>query len=420
MKLTEKGLQNIATDKPRDISVTDRRGLILRLEPSRGLIRKTFRLRWKRAGKQSVVRLGMYGAAFRLADAHALHALCVQAIDHGGDPRATVEQWWATHAPAPIDAASGPTVGDVVREFLDWAARERKRPEIAKALFDKNVLPWLADRPVASIRKRDLVLLFDRIVQRDAPVVANRVQALLKQAFAVAADRDLIDAIPIFPRKAPGGAEAPRTRVLSDAEVKRLWTGLDELTPTGKRGKGISRPLALALKLLLVTAQRRGEVAAARWDDIICETVKGPKGKHVKQYSWRIPETKNDRPHHVPLSPLAVELLDELRTLSGESEFWLPSATSDQAADDRDRTITKAAREVRDRLEMESWTPHDLRRTARTNFSRIGVTDAVAERVLNHVAGDRMVQVYNQHSFAAEMRVALDTWATELRRIITT
>lgn len=418
MKLTDKGLQNLTSDRRRDILATGRRGLIVRIEPSRGSTRKTFRFRWKRDGRQSVLRLGEYGETFRLADAFALHGLCVQAADNGGDPGAVAQAWWRQHMPAPPETVDGPTVADVLAEFQTWAERERKRPEAAKALLDANVLPYLGSRAAASIRKRDLVVLLDRIVSRGSPVAANRVNALLKQAFAIAADRDLIEAIPTFPRKAPGGEEKPRTRVLTDDEIALLWHGLNALTPKGKRGRGISRPLALALKLTLVTAQRRGEIAAARWDDVTEEAVQGPKGKRLTLHTWRIPDTKTGRPHVVPLPPLAVTLLNELRELAGESEYWLPSATGEDAAGDRDRTITKAAREVRTRLQMAQWTPHDLRRTARTGLSRLGVAEPVAERVLNHVSGDRMVAVYNQHRYLDEMRDALEKWCAHVEAIV--
>jgi integrase len=415
MRLTDKGLQNLTSDRPRDILAAGRRGLIVRIAPARGVVRKVFRYRWMRGGRRSLVRLGEYGDTFRLTDAFALHALCCQAADTGGDPRAVVDAWWRQHAPAPPDAAGGPTVADVVTEFLTWAERNRRRPEQAKQLLDANVIPYLGKRAAASVRKRDIVLTLDRIVRRGSPVQANRVRAVLKQAFAIAADRDLIETVPPFPREAPGGKESPRERVLTDDEVVLLWHGLDVLTPAGRRGKGISRPLALSLKLLLVTGQRRGEIAAARWSDI--HVGKPAEGQKPPQ-TWHIPVSKNDRPHDVPLSSLAVKLLEELRTHTGNSEFWLPSARSDKAADDRDRTITKAAREVRELLRIADWTPHDLRRTARTGLSRLGVSEAVAERVVNHVSGDRMVQVYNRHTYQQEMRDALNQWGAHIEGLI--
>jgi integrase len=423
VKFTEKGLSNLtATAKRRSILASNYRGLILRVSLARGKTSKTFIYRYWLPGKDGsiarYVTLGEY-PALSLAQAEVLRAKCREAHDAGRDPKAVVAAYWAERTPKlPQESSGGPTVADVVREFLThYAARERKRPEQAKYLLDANVIPVLGAMPAADVKKRDIVTMLDGIVARGSPVVANRVQALLKQAFAVAADRDLIESVPTFPRAAAGGEEKARTRVLADEEIALLWHGMDRLAQKVKLGKGINRALILALKLVLVTAQRRGEVAAARWNDIITETVT-VDGKPVVQKSWRIPDTKSDRPHLVPLSPLALSLLDELKTLAGKSEYWLPGARGTAATADRDRTITRTAREVRTLLKMAPWTPHDLRRTSRTGLSRLGVSDAVAERVLNHVAGDRMIAVYNQHRYLDEMREALGKWADHLDAIV--
>lgn len=422
MRFTEKYLQGVRltaprgdnagdTPKRRDLLDSGYRGLILRLSPVRGRAepRRQFRYRYFRDGKQNVVILGDYGPQFTLRDAHALHGACANAARTGGDPRAVVDEHWKRVTPAPTESVEGPTVADVVDEFLTWAARERKRPEQAKYLLESRVLPKLGTMPVASVRRRDIVELLDAIVDDGAPVLANRVQAVLKQAFAVAADRDLrkngigIETIPPFPRKAAGGEEKARLRVLSEAEIRTLWVGLDRLS-AGKRPK-VSRVFAVALKILLVTAQRRGELAAAEWAHL---TLEG------RTPEWRIADNKSDRPHVVPLSPLAVELFGEL---TNETPLVFPSKDTDEANVERDRSFTKAARKARALLEMDDWRPHDLRRTARTQMAKLGVADAVAERVLNHGPADPMIGVYNQHAYAKEMRVALALWATEIERI---
>jgi integrase len=408
MRLTEKFLQGVKVTSRRDLTVTGRRGMLLRLSPNRGRTAKTFRFRYARAGIKDCVTLGEY-PALTLADAHELHARCETAVKSGGDPEALVRAYWAQRAPRAKDAdAGGPTVADVVKEFLAVAERQRRRPEQARYLLEANVLPKLGTTPVAGLRKRDLVEMLDRIAAR-APVLANRVQALLKQAFAVAADRDLIEAAPTFPRAPAGGHEGVRTRVLTDPEIKTLWEGLDKLS-AGDDPK-ILRPLALALKLQLVTAQRRGEIAAARWDHVVGGTwciptspKKGRAGEHI--------------PHFVPLSPLAQKLLKELRQLADGSDYWLPSQRTQKLASDRARSISKAARETRKELKMKDWRPHDLRRTARTHLAKLGVAEVVAERVLGHGHEDRMVATYDQHAYRDEMKTALKVWASALERIV--
>jgi integrase len=403
----------------RDVSVSGVPGLIMRVAEARGQTVRTWRWRVSIKGEPKILTLGAF-PDLSVAAVRVLHAELAAIVKAGGDPVKHLEfRRLERLPPSARPESSGPTVNDVAREFIAVLRRRRKRPEAARQLLEANVLPEIGDLPAAEVRKRDLVRVTDAIVARGSKTTANRVHSLLKQMFSVAVDRDLIETAPGFPRERPGGEEKPRTRVLSDDEISLLWQGLDDLTPDGKRGIGITRPLALAIKLLLVTAQRRGEIASARWDDIIDIDLVDPSGVRQRRKAWRIPETKNGEPHVVPLSPLALGLLDELRGYSGRSDFWLPNSVDHKGdAADRDRTITKAARRLRNHLTLDAdWTPHDLRRTARTGMAALGVSDAVAERVLNHVAGDRMVAVYNRHAYSAEMASALDRWADHLTEL---
>jgi integrase len=250
-------------------------------------------------------------------------------------------------------------------------------------------------------------------VERGAPVTANRVHELLRTVFAVAADRELIDALPLFPRKKPGGRELPRARVLSDDEIRALWTALETLPYKGARGQGISPQLALALQFILCTGQRRGEVAQAQWSHI----ERLPRtGEHLRaRRIWRLPETKNDREHRILLPPLAVRCLARLRRIVGRSQYLLPARGTSARAADRERSITRATRTLNEELKFqEKFTPHDLRRTVRTNLSRLGVSDEVAEKVLNHASENRMVAVYNRHRYIDEIGSALATWCNFL------
>jgi len=417
MRLTQKGLESLTSDgRRRDVTVSGMPGLIVRVSRAHGRDVRTWRFRYFRDGRAQIATLGDFPAV-SVAAARVLHAELIEIVRNGGDPRAHIEARAAERLPASARPAStGPTVRDVVEDFL--RTTDRKRPEQARALLEANVLPEIGDLSAADVRKRDFLRIYDLILARGSKTVANRVHALLKQVFAVALDHDLIDAMPGFPRDKPGGVERPRERVLSDDEIVALWRTLDTLTPPGKRGKGITRPLALALKIALVTAQRRGEIATAKWADIVEIDTVDATGKRERRKAWHIPETKTDAAHTLPLSPLALRLFDELSEHAGASPYWLPNALNPAAsADDRAHTITAAAQRIRADVAIGEWTPHDLRRTARTGMAALGVPDAVAERVLNHAVGDRMIAVYNRHGYAAEMADALDRWATHLEAI---
>jgi integrase len=417
MRLTQKSVEGLTSDgRRRDVTVSGMPGLIVRVARAHGRDVRTWRYRYFRDGRAQIATLGDFPAV-SVSAARVLHAELIEIARNGGDPRAHVEARALSRLPASARLAStGPTVRDVVDDFL--RTTDRKRPEQVRALLEANVLPEIGDLAAADVRKRDFLRIYDVILARDSKTVANRVHALLKQVFAVALDHDLIDVMPGFPRDKPGGPEHPRERVLADDEIATLWRTLDALTPSGKRGKGITRPLALALKIALVTAQRRGEIATAKWADIVEIDTVDATGKRGRRKAWHIPETKTDAAHTVPLSPLALRLLDELREHAGTSPYWLPNALNPAAsADDRARTITAAAKRIRADVGIDEWTPHDLRRTARTGMAALGVPDAVAKRCLNHADGDRMARIYNRHSYAAEMGDALDRWAAHVEKI---
>ena len=193
---------------------------------------------------------------------------------------------------------------------------------------------------------------------------------------------------------------AARQRVLSDDEIRELWF---------KFGDGrISRGVWLALKLLLVTGQRRGEVMRAQRSEF-----------DLGAERWLIPVEHLGKkkapagatPHLVPLSALALSTLRELFALSPDSEWLLPSPDDAKKAMD-ERALNRAI--TRKNL---GWSPHDLRRTVRTRLSSLGVTAIVAERVIGHELPE-LIAVYDVHAYEAEKRNALKKWAGELRRIL--
>ena len=159
--------------------------------------------------------------------------------------------------------------------------------------------------------------------------LANRVHALLKQCFDYGAAKDIIPASPMAGIERPGGKETPRVRVLDEDEIRAFWLKLDEAEMT--------EPTRLALRLLLVTAQRRAEITFARWDHF-----------DVKSALWTIPASlsKNGKAHQVPISALALELLEKLRTIAGDKPFVLPSQYGRKKADASytERVLTRAVR----------------------------------------------------------------------------
>lgn len=252
------------------------------------------------------------------------------------------------------------------------------------------------------VTKRQLIALLDDIVDRGAPVTANRVYSLLKQCFEFAAAKDLIPASPMAGVLRPGGEESPRDRVLNEDDVRAFWVKVDSAK--------MADPTKLGLKLLLVTAQRRGEITAARWPHF-----------DFDNNIWTIPAelSKNGKEHKVPLSPLAIQILSELRAKTGERPDVLASQHSIKQPDKSysERVLSRAVRENEAHFGIAHFTPHDLRRTAASMMTAIGVPRLHVEKVLNHTLSD-IAEVYDRHDYFDEKKNALNRWAERLRTVL--
>jgi integrase len=206
----------------------------------------------------------------------------------------------------------------------------------------------------------------------------------------------------------PGGDESPRDRVLTADEIKAFWTKLAEAD--------MAEPTRIALKLLLVTAQRRGELTFARWSHFDLDSklwtipVELLKTSHARR-------TKPE-PHAVPLSPLALDLLGQLKGLTGGGIYVLPAHVDKKKNRSySERVLSRAVRQNDDHFGIEHFTPHDLRRTAASFMTKIGIPRLHVEKVLNHSTGD-IAEVYDRHDYLPEKRAALDRWGEHLEILI--
>jgi integrase len=184
------------------------------------------------------------------------------------------------------------------------------------------------------------------------------------------------------------------TGCLTDDELKAVWRSCEEL----------GWPFGSLVRFLILTGQRRGEVAGMRWSEL-----------DLAGKAWMLPKerTKNNRAHAVPLSRQAVEILEKAPRFVGEFVFTLdgetPATGFGQAKTRLDAALTGAPH----------WTLHDLRRTVATSMARLGVAIPTVEKVLNHKSGSfrGIVGVYQRHDYASEMRAALELWGAHVERL---
>lgn len=366
---------------------TEVRGLALRVT---GSGHKSWAVLYRHRGRLRRLTLGS-AAVLSLADARQRARDTVRDAQDGADP-ATEKQQHRT----------AETIADLATDYIERYAQPRKRSWKAdQRILNAEILPHWKHRAIADIRRRDVRDLVNAIAARGAPTLANRATALLSKVFKFALDDELIDTSPAvrIPRPAP---EQQRDRVLSDDELRTLWAKFDALDEPA---------MAAFYKLRLLTAQRGGEVASMRWQDV-----------DLQGGWWTIPteRSKNKLPHRVPLSPAVVTLLKALR------------ARVDQALRARQKTgkditepvyVLENARGKRQQGEaaatftVPDFRGHDLRRTAASLMAGGGIARLTIKKILNHVERD-ITAVYDRHSYDAEKAAALTWWDAQLKAIL--
>ncbi len=182
------------------------------------------------------------------------------------------------------------------------------------------------------------------------------------------------------------GAETQRDRVLSEDEIRAVWSACDA-------APGI---IADAFRLMLLTVQRRGEVLSMRWQD-------------VDGAWWTIPAevAKNGRSHRVPLSPQALAIL-ERRRQRGKGPWVFPSPTMDRPIENPQKAAAAPPPALEPDLRL-----HDFRRTAASLMTGMGISRLTVKKILNHAERD-VTAIYDRHSYDPEKRTALDAWGRRL------
>ena len=291
------------------------------------------------------------------------------------------------------------TFGEVAREYLVRHARLRKRSWREDArIIRADVLPRWGRRPARDIGPRDVRRLLDAIVGRGAPIQANRTFALVRRVFnwAAAPDRALVPQShnPCRGLERPA-AERQRERVLGVEELRAIWKALDAEQVEN----------AALFKLYLLTAQRGGEIRTMAWPDV-----------DLDRGWWTIPgeRAKNGRAHRVPLSAPAVLLLRELA--ASRVSRWVFPTRRGSVSGYRER-VYKAVDRIRRRSGIVDFTPHDLRRTAASHMTSMGVPRLTVAKLLGHTEHG-VTAVYDRYGYDREKRDAVELWAGRLMEMV--
>ncbi len=362
------------------------RGLFFVLQPTG---KASWAVRYRSGGQTRKLTLGTYPAIdLKAARELASHALVKVAA--GDDPAAEKQAAKKTER----QTEDHDLVEKVVETFIERYAKPNTRSwaETERSLKKDVVGAWKG-RHLSEIGKADVHELLDKIVDRGSPIAANRTLATMRRMCSWAVERDIIKVSPCDGVKAPSVARS-RDRILSDEELRSVWQAADQ----------IGWPFGAIVKLLILTGQRRDEVAGMRWSEI-----------DLNAKTWTLPRerAKTNVEHVVPLFDEAIAIIATLPRMSSKAGYVFTTNGTNPVsgfARAKQRLDHELAKMMPD---MPPWVIHDLRRTFASGSAKLGIRLEVIEKILNHTCGTfrGVVGVYQRHDFADERRNALQTWA---------
>jgi integrase len=436
MKFTDMGIKNLKP-KAKQYYKRETEGFAIRVLPS-GM--KAWLYIYTIAGKRRQMNLGDY-PDISLAKAKDRAVDARKALKNGKDPQEVGFEWHKNPEREKREAAKviaeelkNPTVEILVADYLKNHAKEKKTSwREDERILHKDVVPVWGNRKAKDITRRDVLNLLAGMKGRGDGIITNTFK-IVRRMFRYAVKQEIIPATPCY--EFEKGEELPqpvsKERTLLVSEIKQFMDGIDNCA--------ISKDIRSILKLILLTAQRPGEVTTMHRNEIVDRWWEfTPKETVITK---EIP-----RKQRIYLSDMALELI-------GESKGYIfpsPSIRLDDSGEPIPTPITERAvayalrrnlstHTVKQRnpvksaamlkrknpfvvpddkkLNIEKFTPHDLRRTAATLLSEIGFTDAVVDAVLAHLKKGE-IRIYNKNKYDKEKQRAMDALERKLTSIVT-
>jgi integrase len=376
---------------PKPQYLFDGGGLYLQVMPAGG---KWWRLKYRFNGKSNQLSLGVY-PDIGIREARERRDAARKLLAHGQNPgehrktgkreakaqrdnsfRALAEAWYGKKA-----GTWAPSTADKARFYLD-----------------RDLLPALGERPIAEIKRTDLVETLAIIENRDALDVAKKCRGWLSGVFRYALAAGVLEVNPATDLDVVA-KPMPRRRQLPHLPLAELPDFLRALDAYG--GEPAT---AQSIRLLLLTAVRPGELRAARWDEFDLDAA-----------LWSIPaeRTKMRRPHSVPLPVQAVAILRVLQVTGIRRELVFPSR-DDPRRPISENTVNKAIGRIGYRGRQ---TGHGFRHLVSTALNERGYNRDWIERQLAHGDDNDIRAVYNKAEYLDQRRQMMQAWADELDSI---
>jgi len=353
---------------------------------------KTWLYSYRFNDKQKKMSLGRYPKV-TLSDAIVLYRQAKEKVEKGLDPLFERQKQQQKRF-------DEPTVAQLIEFYLEHCKKSGKASyRTERKCFEKDIIPNLGRKKITEVEPKDLSVIFHKVlVERNAPSTANHLYSYVRRLFNFAADMGLMrrrdnPCLDIKLRI----KKNKRSRHLSTKEIYLFWYGLNHIS--------MSPVTRLALKFMLVTVARGGEVRQMKWSDI-----------DFDERIWTLPKTKNGHLHRIYLGDEALKILEETRQYSNEKGIVFGStgkmATCGKIKENlkplSNRTLCQPIKRHFDTFGIDTpFIPHDLRRTGATIIAGLFGRQDLVKMCLNHVRND-VTSIYDQYTYAEEKKRAMN------------
>ncbi len=377
-----------AKSKDKTVTLFDGGGLFLMVTPSGG---KLWRFKYRFEGKEKKIAFGAY-PEISLLDARQRRDEARRQLANGIDPGAVRK------AQKQANVQETETFEVIARE---WHGRfistwTEGHAETIMSRLERDLFPWIGKRPIAEIKAPELLTVLRRVESRGALESAHRIRTICGQVFryAVATGRAERDPSADLKGALPQPQEKHRAAITEPKEVAALLRAIESY-----EGSFIVK---CALKFAPLVFVRPGELRHAEWEEI-----------NLENAEWNIPGSKMKmrEPHLVPLSRQAIEILTELKKLTGAGRYVFPGRTSQRPMSDN-AILATLRRMGYDKDEMSG---HGFRAMARTILDEVlQVRPDFIEHQLAHAVRDPNGRAYNRTAHLDERRKMMQQWADYL------
>ena len=391
---TDKALKGLPIPpKPQQLDYFDTGARGLGLRVSYGGRKSFFAMYSNAAGKRQRVSLGEYGrledGKLSLAAARKRAKAKLGEVAEDKDPAAVART-----------ARVAPTVRTLATDFIAMQYKSgRKSAGQQERILVRDVLPAIGGMKARDVRRADIKAMMGEITDRPAPVLANRVQKIVRAMFNFAIEEEIysLETNPADRLGKHRNPEQGRDRWLSLDEISAYWTALD----------GEYANARAALQLCLLLGQRQANILGMRVDQLA-----------LSDRLWIIPAgtTKTARTYKVPLSAAAVAIIEariaELQHGGADPVTWLFPGRFGKKPNDPNLT-SNAHRSTCKRAGITGYTAHDHRHTFATHMEQMGVPRLLWDAIMGH-SQNGMADLYSGHDFAEQRLDCMERWADRI------